>query len=483
MKSEMVSLFFHTFVQHISKSKSTNLKIGKLVKNNIKHVLRLIAGSLLLVVIISACNEASDLGLEILPGEDLINVKHTVIKDDISAFTANEESLISSGGTSLMGSFNDPLFGSTDIDFAAQFRLTSYPAFGTNPVVDSVKLFLYYKGVYGDTITAQNFKVYELEEDLDADEDYTQDIDLKSMASDQLLGEISYTPKVKIDTTSGDTLYQLITIPLDASLGEKLVNLDSTVLSNVDSFLSVFKGLYIDSEKISDDVGGLLTLAASSSSSFQGSAMLVYYDNDENIALGTEADTLSRAFIITEYSARVNSIVHDYSTMPSYANLNQEIVQDDYLFIQPTGGLKAKILIDNLESWKDSVTVRGNDTIKYAINKAELIFQTDTTTSKVDEYAPPVQLLITFIDDEGDEKLPIDYYFSPTFYGGYLYSNYQYRFNITQHMQAIIDGEVGNNGFYLSTGRRTHYANRVVVEGTSQATGIQFEITYSKFLE
>jgi len=460
-----------------------NFKIRKLVKNNIKQSLRVVAGVLLLAVVFSACSEKNELGFEVLPSEDLINVKSVVVKDNISAFTFSEDGLISSGGRSMLGSLNDPQFGSTHVNFAAQFRLSSYPQFGTNAVADSIKLYLYYRSVYGDTITAQNFKVYELESPLNADIDYTQDVDLKSLAYDKLLGEINYTPKIELDSASQDTLYQLIAIPLDISLGEKLVNADSTDLISNDVFLEYFKGLYLESAKITDQVGSLLTLEASSSSTFQGSALVLYYNNDENIAEGEEADTLSRAFIITPNSARVNSIEHDYTGTPFYDNIDQEVIQDENIYIQPTGGLKSKILIDGLESWRDSVTIRGNDTIKYAINRAEIIFQVDTVTTDKDNFAPPPQLLFTFIDNDGEERLPTDYFFNPSFYSGYMYEGYTYRFNITQHLQRIINGDVGNNGFYLSTGRKTSSANRVVLESPIKGSGIQLKITYSTFLE
>lgn len=446
-----------------------NLKIRILVKNNTKQVLRLVAGVLLLAAVFTSCNETNDLGLEVLPGTDLITVKEVVIKDDISSFTHSEEGLISSGGTSLLGSFNDPVFGDTDIEFAAQFRLTSYPTFGTNTVVDSVRLYLYYKAIYGDTLTAQQFSVYELEAPLDADQDYTQDIDLKAMSYDQLLGKISHTPKMEIDSASNDTAFQSIIIPIDNSLGNKLVNLDSTILSNNDSLLDAFKGLFVETKEVTSDLGTILTLETASAS-----RLVVYYNNEENSAKDTP-DTLFTSFIITNNSARVNSINHDYSGTPFEPLLNQQVTQDENIYIQPTGGLKALILIDGLENWKDSANT--------AINKAELIFQTDTIATDKDNFVPPSQLLVTFIDDDGNEKLPKDYYFNPNFYGGFLYPEYKYRFNITQHMQAIIDGEVDNNGFYLSTGRRTHYANRVILEGATKATGIQLIVTYSKFSE
>lgn len=425
-----------------------------------------------------SCKDFSDLGMELLPSTDLINVSSKVIKDDISAFTHTEDSVqTDEASKSLLGSINDPVFGNTTIDLAAQFRLVSFPDYGVNPVADSIKLFLYYRFLYGDTVTPQKIRVYELESSLDVDATYYHDTDLKQMASAYPLAEYVFTPTVELDSTTKDTLYQLLEIPLDMMLAEKLIGADSTDVANNDAFLQFFKGLYFESEPLTEDGGTILTLEAASNSSFQGSALAVFYNNDS-----TDHDTLLMPYVISEFSARVNRFTHDYSGTPFEANLNSVTSQDSLIYIQATGGLQSKIFIENLSNWKDSVTLRGNDTISYGINKAELVFQIDTTLSDVKKFPPPEQLLFTVIDSVGGEYLPVDYVFSPDFYGGGLNSDYTYRFNITQHFQQIIDGEVANNGFYLTSAWKNSEASRVVLKGSGSKTGIRLIISYSKFL-
>lgn len=428
---------------------------------------------MLFALFFSGCNETNELGMDLLPSSDIIQIKNTIIKDDIAAYTFREDSVkTDESAHSLLGSFTDPKFGNTTIDFATQFRLSAYPDYGTNPVVDSVKLYLYYRSIYGDTVTAQRFRVYELESSINVDEDYYEDVDLKSMASTQLLGELEFTPQIALDSTTSDTLYQLITLPLDNSLGEKLAGADSLQMINNDIFLEFFKGLYIESEKVTGEGGAILSLDAASSSSFQGSALVVYYNNSENADAG---DTLSMPYIITSFSARVNHIEHDYSGTAFEANLSMETNPDSLIYIQATGGLQSKITIDNISNWTDSTDV--------AINKAELIFQVDTLASDIENFSPPTQLLFIAIDEDGNEYLPVDYLFSPTFYGGYMYDDYTYRFNITQHVQQIIDGIVVNNGFYLTTAKKSSQANRVILKGSASTTGIKLNISYSKFRE
>ena len=148
-------------------------------------------------------------------------------------------------------------------------------------------------------------------------------------------------------------------------------------------------------------------------STFQGSALLVYYNNDENtidLEEDEEPDTLSQVYLITQYSARVSAIEHDYTGTPFLENLDSEEVEDDLVYVQPTGGLKSRITISGLESWKDSTNM--------GINKAEIIFHVDTVASDIHNYPPPNQLLFTFVAPDEEEYRPIDFFFSPAFYGG-----------------------------------------------------------------
>lgn len=443
------------------------------MKNIRKYNYLFLIGIFALLLSVSGCKENSDLGIEVLPKDDLISIKNTIVKGSISSSTFREDSIRTGGAAkSLIGSFNDPVFGITNIDFATQFRLQRFPDYGVNPVADSVKLYLYYRIIYGDTITPQKFKVYELETGLDVDSKYNQSIDLKSMASNQLLGEIEYTPRVRLDSTTLDTFYQLISIPLDITLAEKFIQADSLDMINNDVFLEYFKGLLIETEQVNGEGGTILSLEAASNDAFQGSAIAVYYSNDEVRDISQDS-SLVMPFVISKYSARVNSIKHDYTGTPFEQDINAQYTEDTLFYVQPTGGLKGKILIDNLESWRDSVNT--------AINKAELVFQIDTIASDVHNFMPPTQLLFTVVDSIGREYLPIDYVFSPSYYGGRLYSDYTYRFNITQHLQEIIKGSVGNFGFFLTPANKNSEANRVVLKGSNSETGVKLIITYAKY--
>ena len=426
----------------------------------------------LMLIALMGCEEQSSIGVEVLPAGDLISIRNTI--EQTRSFTHSEDSIRTDEAShSLLGSFVDSLFGITTINFATQFRLYGFPDFGKNPEVDSVKLYIYYRIIYGDTITKQKFSVYELESPLDIDKRYAQDVDLKSMAYDDLIGEYEYTPRVRLDSATADTFYQLINIPIHNSLGEKLMNADSMDMVNNDVFLEYFKGLYIETEKLTNQGGAILSLETVQQGNFNGSALVLFYHNDSIKSVAGGDSSLIMPYIISKYSARVNHIDHDYSQAPFYDNLNSVTVEDSLIYVQATGGLKSHVLIDELSSWRDSVNT--------AVNKAELIFQIDTLVSQVHKYRPPLQMLFTIVDSTGVERLPVDYVFNPSFYGGGLRSDYTYHFTITQHIQEIIIGNAQNYGFYLTPAQKNNEANRVVLKGGSSATGIKLIITYSKY--
>jgi len=469
------------------------------VRKYIQKFLSFVSITFLVILALTSCNKYSDLGLEILPGTDLINVKNVVIKDSITAYANLETGIVTSKSrNNLLGNFNDPLFGTTNANFATQLRTLSYPDFGTNPEVDSSFLFLYYGPVYGDIQTEQHVKIYELLSGLDVDAQYTQDVDLKSMASTQPIGVLSFTPKIELDSTYGDTIIQVLKIPLDNSIAQKILDADSLDKVSNDAFLNYFKGVYVESETNTSGTGSLITIksaidyitALGSSYSVDNPYydLQIYYKNDESKEK-LDPDTLPNGLLtsglyITEYSARVSNITHNYTGTPFVNDLDKQVKQENNIYIQPTGGLKSSIWIGGLSSWRDSTNV--------AINKAELVFQVDTTASDIENYPPPSSLVLTFVAPDNEEYQPEDYYFNPYFYDGSLdTADYTYHFNITQHIQRVIDytnpsdtiNYVGNQGFYLTTGRRADDAKRVILEGTKRNEGVKFIVTYSEYLK
>lgn len=428
----------------------------------------------------SCTNEINDIGKDLLLPGDLVHVGK-VIDTNIKAFQVNDQKQRTDRPTNnLLGTLNDPIFGKTTADFALQFRIGSYPVFKPNDIIDSLVCVVAYKEIYGDTLTPQKLSIYELKSDLffenadHSDYKYYQDADLKGLAKSEALAERDYIPRFKDTLNTTTSLKDIVTheigFKLDQSLARYLMAAPDSILSDNDLFVKYFKGLYVEAGDLSE--GGTILKV-------EGSGLVLYYRN------GT--DTLVQSFYNTSSAARVNRFTHDYSQTSFAANLDKEVTQDSLIYLQTTGGLRAKILIPNLQTWKNLIpnVVSSSDTANLIINKAELIFQVDPTTIDTAKYIPAEQLVLAAIGkskaDQDSTYLPSDHTFSPTYFGGtYNSTDKTYRFNIAKHLQQVIEKKKKNYGFYLETAFKNSTFRRVVLKGATSKAGIRLEITYSK---
>ncbi len=429
--------------------------------------------AIMALLVWSCKDDPNATGIGILPGADLATVGKVAEVATNKAFTHNDTIQRTDGlQYNILGTFNDPKFGKTQADFACQFRIAQFPDFGENPQIDSLSLILLYKDVYGDTITPQSIKVYELESPISTDvtqgdgtskpQRYYQDVDLKALASVVSIGELDFIPKIRLDSAQTDTIIQQLVINLDNSFGEKLINAAPEDMENPDAFADFFKGLYVETQDVSDG-GALMHMNTLSS----GSALVLFYSNQEE-------DSLFYSYNINSNSARVSRFSHDYSTTDFAANLNSETNQDSLIYLQTMGGIRSKLELPFLNAWRDSV--------KTGINKAELILHVDTVASEYPSMVIPNQIVLTAIDEDGLQYLPADYSISLSLFGGrFNDDDNTYRFNITRHLQEIVNGEKDNFGFYLSTAFRAVEARRVILKGATSHKGIRLEVTYTKY--
>lgn len=434
---------------------------------------KFVIGFVGMVVMFWSCStDPGKMGLGLLPVGDLVNVRTMIEKTSIKAYTETDGNLRTDNPAyNLLGTFNDPIFGKTTADFAFQLRLNSFLDHSNSAQPDSLVLYLVYKEVYGDTVTPQKLKVYELGTDFILDNKYYQDVNLKSFVTGDAIGEKSYIPKFKLDsltTTYGstkaapkDTVIQEIAIKLSNALMQKLWAADSLTMSDNDRFLKFFKGLYLEVGDLNQ--GGSIMRIFSTAA---GSQLIMNYHN-------TTADSLSYAYNINSNSIRVSRFAHDYTKTVFATSLDKEDNVDSLIYLQTAGGLRAKILIPDLGTWSDS--------INFAINQAQLILQVDSTVTDVTKLIPPSQLVLTALDKDGKEYLPDDFTLSSVYYGGYYNSTDKtYRFNIVKHLQEVIAKKKDNYGFHLSTAFRSDTFRRTVLKGATSKTGIRLEITYSK---
>ena len=425
---------------------------------------------LLLSVVVWGCKQGDlSLGVNVLPGVKILDTRYHQEKTSITTAVFTDSKIrVDRPKYNLLGSFNDPIFGRTDASFAAQFRLPFYRAFTPTAAIDSVVLSMDYKIIYGDTVSSQSVQVYELASSLNYDAKYLSSYNIKNLASSDPIGSGSFIPKFRTDSLKTDTTLQNIRIRLKNSFGTSLLGIDSMSMKSSDEFLKVFKGLYISSTPISrkGTIVSIINTPYSTATATENLPAIVLYYHD------AKKDTLTFGCEITSNSAKVASYVHDYSLARFFPNLNKENNSDTLIYVQPNGGIKSKILVPTLSTWKDSAN--------YAINKATLTIHADTIMSDHRRYAMPPRLYLMAIDSTGTETFPADSQLSSGYYGGfYNATTATYSFNVTQHLQQLIKGTIKNNGFYLVQAERTSSAQRVVLKGFGSTKPVELNVAYT----
>lgn len=458
---------------------------------------------------VSCNNDLGSVGLNVLPNKDIIYTGENTDKN-ITAYTQTTGPIETDReGLYFLGCLNDPHLGKTTADFAIQFRLPYFPSFGKDPHVVSLTLRLPYHNVYGDTAstaTPMKIRVYELKQDLNYDSKYYSNADLKSMTYGTNLiyndGTANYntdyksfTPIERWDDRDTKQYKQIheVAIRLSNDLGAKLIGIDSTHLLSNDSFLKIFKGLYIT---VDDQNSGIGSLAAFQSSLSTTSSTDTTYSRTAQLVLayrdGTDTTTYHSYYNVSGLSASANRYVHDYSQTRFVNKINQESVVDSFIYVQPMAGLRTKIYIPGLDKWKDSTNI--------VINKANVTFYADPKKSSLPDLVHektnglfnlnvPDSLYLLPLDQYGKTYYPrdlsrtsSDYTKNSMIYDGHFVdSTRTYTFGLTLHLQDIIDRKVENLGFMLITPSDAVEDKRVVLEGPNNIHGIKLDIVYTKY--
>ena len=382
----------------------------------------------------------------------------TVSFDDNSGLlvhSVREDSVRTDGSaikTGMLGSMMDPVFGRTTAGIFTQFRLPENGhTYGSDPVLDSIVLSLAYSGFYGDTASQQSIKIYELTGEMFPDSLYYSN---QSIPDDgQEIASVIFVPMPGDSiTVGGNPASPQLRIRLSDEFGQKLINAGSEVYNDNESWLAFMKGLRITSDPALAD-GGIMLFDMLASNT----ALTIYYRT------GEPQDTLSFAFVSNSNCARFTAFDHnDYlDALPEFRA--QVLEQDTALglekfYLQSMGGVKAWIrLPDITEYFKDGPV---------AINEAMLVFYINDDGAGL---APPPQLGLALISEEG-EYLPLpDAGEAGAYYGGLLNDNKtRYYFRISRHVQRVLTGQSPNSTLALLISGASFRANRVIFYGPDE---------------
>ncbi len=395
----------------------------------------LVIGMLLIIVLFSCKKDPYQIGYDLLPPSDTLNVK-TTDTCTVEAFSMRVDSSRTDKTSSLViGSMNDPWFGKTNTGFYSQVRLIAEGVdFGKNPVLDSLVLTLFYSGVYGDTTyTRQNVKVYEISQDLNYDSTYFSNQRVATYPT--LLADQDFTPHPKDSVkVYKDKVAPHLRINLSKQtnyLGRKILEAPADVLASNASFIKFVKGLYVTTTS-NNNPGALLNFSVANGIS----KLVVYYHNGDD----PQNDSLHFNLVLNEKCARFVNIDHN-GYLDASQDLKQQILNHDSLqganklFLQGLGGVKIKLKFPFIKDLEKGKII--------AINDAVLQLKNMETSST---FGPPVALTMIRQDSAGRIGYMVDENEGSAYFGGtYDVASHSYFFRLTQHMQNILQNSYTNH--------------------------------------
>lgn len=324
--------------------------------------------------------------------------------------TIREDSIRSDEFTkNLIGVYQDLTFGKVTASVFADIRLPANDIeLGTNPVFDSLVLYLKYSsadGYFGWLNDPLKFNVHELNERVYRDSAYYSTATFDTKPS--LIGSWEGRPKPSDD--------DVIRIVLTEELGLRIMNASTAQLSDDDDFYEVLNGIGIIPEQISP-TGSIIYFNLEDDSS----NMTLYFRND--------TDTLSAIFQINNECARINTFQHDLTGTVLEEQIDNPTQLYDKVYIKPLAGSKVRLDIS-------SYLRKLSENNLYAVNRAELILKPDLSLSYLSKI--PSTLLLLKTNKDNINYIIIDRY-EDYFDGIYNPETGSYNLVITRYIQQEL---------------------------------------------
>jgi hypothetical protein len=445
------------FSHHRPKLKTQINLINSLKKLSSLNIGRKAFLFLFAFVIIFACKDDNEIGLNVLPPSDQIGTDFTDTATVISSTALENDSFRTDElSLQLLGSDNDPLFGRTTASIYLQPSLEGTPAWGTNIAGDSLVLSLVYYSYYGDTAVPQTFTVYQMTDMMNLEDPYYA---TDTFATDQSNVLATWTDAFRpttIATVNGSPADPQIRIHLADALRDTLINrfISGTgdIYSSNDNWINYFKGLFI---------------RTTDATSRGGFAYLYFYDSYMTLYFHDTTDTTKKYnYNFSLKNARMNNFNYSPSTIIT-SNIGVESDSVNYLLAM--GGLKTKISFPFLKHFTDSGRI--------LVNRAELLI----TTNGIAATPRPSKLILVTKDDAGNIVFPDDYYTNASSYGGGINSTGDgYSFNITRHIQHYLDGGVSNTDFILAiAGGGVEATRTAIASGANPDSTVRMKLKFS----
>ena len=419
--------------------------------------------ALLLLTCVTSCKKKdSALGKDILD-DDTYLYGTTTDTFDILSYTIEEDSIITDNAANVvLGSYTDPTFGKFNASFYTQIRLAGIdPNFGdpSTIIIDSFVLALKYVGYYGD-LKPQTFEVYELNEDINIDSAYYAFTTKTTKPSNLVplgLGTITPDP-INKTIVGGDSLNPQLRIPLDTNLAKALITeatSGSATFSSNEAFLSYFKGIKIQTNNgtQASGNGGIFYFNLSD----PASKMTIYFHQGG----------LSKTFdlLINSSCADFIHIDKDYSGTP-IDQILQDSTMGNTAFYAQAFNLRAIVKIPGLSALSKNKI----------IHRAELHLPIQFQSFY--RYKPGVNISVATRIKESETA-----YTSLGVLGTLDDFNKEFKIDLKQYVQAILNQDIENTGLILSPRYFINSSERIIFNGknTNNKFAPRLVVTYTTY--
>jgi len=380
----------------------------------------------------------------------------------------------------VLGSMNDPVFGTSNAEIFTQIRLESSVDFTNTDggsldslVVDSAILYLVLDSYYGK-LDAQDFEVYQMSESMDIDSNYYNTTSFSIQPTNLVQsGEGNIKPNYdEYGYVNGELKdNHILRLPLSiTSFVDPIMNESgSGTLDGNDGsgeFVEWFKGLCIRStSSFSSGQGGMLYTDLLD----EHSKITIYYRDTSDAV--SEHDKLDFDFNINSNCSRFIHSTFDYTGTLIDQQLQDSTLGLDQFYSQALGGVRSKVHFPNLMDYYDSSNV--------IVNKAELIIPIEYFIS--DNYTPPSQIYLIRTDEDGTDSFLPD--FSDGGGGGIDYETLTYTFVVTRYVNGIFAGDYENTPLTILQSGGGIYSDRLVMNGmnSSKKDKIRLKLTFTEY--
>jgi hypothetical protein len=428
-----------------------------------------------LLAFLGCKKESTNIGLGLVRADtDKLELDTTFFASKVR--TVDSDSLPTSRlPSNILGVVQDPVFGLSKASLVVQPRLKEVGVKLAGNTIDSIRFNLNYDitaipMTLGDINSEIAIDIYKLDQSVSIDSVYTHRF--KPQLGEKIgefVGKFDLTRKQVITGDDTTTVSPKLSVLLNNSFGQELIDASNDKFTDNETFLSYLKGIVlVPRDNPLSGEGAIVAVQAYS----ELSGLEVHYHSTD--------DTGSMAIPMGNNSIRINA----YETTHSAEISTQKTVDGSYSkgYLQSLGGTKVKIDLNDLSSFIE----RGEQIV---INEASIVFTVDESVVAGEKYPLPPSLLLSIpiLDIAGDPTDNSQGFadFGATYYGG-LETDGNYTFRFTQYLQNLITEYNATekndfHGFYLSVPTASPIRPDRVVVNTDVATKeVKVYISYTK---